>query len=143
MFKESAIKEGWYVDLVRDKCSARIKRDQKNQKAEPLMIAVPGFLSAVCSADELMLYPEVVGYAFEFTKSGSRKGEAVLHVERAAAFLGVVRQLIGIVLAHQDVVAGQANRLPPLGADVTPELKPLLSFAFVAKPLDFHLLELA
>ena len=64
MFKESAIKEGWYVDLVtvRDKCAARIKRDQKNQKAEPLMIAVPGFLSAVCSADELMLYPEVVGY---------------------------------------------------------------------------------
>ena len=61
------IKEGWYVDLVtvRDKCAARIKRDQKNQKAEPLMIAVPGFLSAVCSADELMLYPEVVGYAFD------------------------------------------------------------------------------
>ena len=65
--KENAIKEGWYVDLVtvRDKCAARIKRDQKNQKAEPLMISVPGFLSAVSNADELMLYAEVVGYAFD------------------------------------------------------------------------------
>lgn len=70
MLKETAIKEGWYVDLVtvRDKCAAHIKRDQKNQKAEPLMIAVPGYLSAVCNAEELMLYPEVVGNAFDTVK---------------------------------------------------------------------------
>ena len=49
MLKSEAVTAGWYVDMatVRAKCVFHIKRDQKNQKAEPLMIAVPDFLSAL------------------------------------------------------------------------------------------------
>ena len=67
MLKSEAVSAGRYVDMatVRDKCVFHIKRDQKQQKAEPLLIAAPAYLTAVANAEELVMLSEVTNYNFE------------------------------------------------------------------------------
>ena len=73
MLKSEAVSAGWYVDMatVRDKCVFHIKRDQKQQKAEPLLIAAPEYLTAVASAEELVHFSEVIGYSFDVGRAHS------------------------------------------------------------------------
>ena len=73
MLKTEAVTAGWYVDMatVRAKCVFHIKRDQKQQKAEPLLIAAPEYLTAVASTEELAHFSEVIGYSFDVGRAHS------------------------------------------------------------------------
>src|SRR5262245_45412584 len=82
-------------------------------------------------------------HALELSISGSGEGEAVFDVGCARAGLGVMGQFILLVLAELQVFAGEADRLPPLIARITPELVPLVRRVGVDEELDLHLLELA
>ena len=80
--------------------------------------------------------------ALKFTKAGVGEGEFELDIHRAEAIFGVMRQLILVMVAHQDIVLLDADGNPPVFALFNPKVKPFLDLIGVAKPLHFHLLEL-
>src|SRR5690606_1333324 len=81
--------------------------------------------------------------ALELAEAWSREREAIFNVARAGAGLGVVGEFVAVVLAQLEVVAGQADRLPPRKPRVAPVGVPLLRAVGRDEKLDFHLLELA
>src|SRR5262245_53662497 len=81
-----------------------------------------------------------VGDALQFAEAGGGEGEAVLDV---AGALRVMRELVLGVLAQDEVVAREAEGLPPVDAEVAPEGVPRLRLRWMAEELELGLVELA
>src|SRR6185369_6204551 len=81
-------------------------------------------------AAHLLMLAEVVVAAIrdafelaEALRAGEREG--VLHVGAAAGVLRVVRELVLLVVAEAEVLAGEPEALPPVEARLPPALVPL------------------
>src|SRR5262249_32262951 len=96
---------------------------------------------------ELLMLPEIEVRAVRDTLelSETRMGEwkAVLDVANASPVLGVVGELVLVVLAELQVLAVEAEALPPGEARIAPEAVPLDGFCRMTEELDFHLFEFA
>src|SRR5262249_49672494 len=73
----------------------------------------------------------------------AREGKRVLDVAAPAGILGVVRELVALVVADAEVLAGEPEVLPPAEAGVAPVLVPEVGLVGVDEELELHLLELA
>ena len=82
-------------------------------------------------------------HAFQFAKARRGEWKLVFNVAGARANFGVVGQLVAVMLAQLQVVAGQANGLPPCEALVTPPRIPLRGLVGLNEELQFHLFKLS
>ena len=77
--------------------------------------------------------------AFQLAVAGSGEREPILDVTGTGAFLGIVGKFIAVVLAQLQVGAGEADRLPPAEAPVTPPRVPRGGLAWMNEELNLHL----
>ena len=124
---------------------ARRRLDHMREVALGALLVEVAHLLALAAAGRVGLQVEVgaVGDALELAEAGRGEREAVLDVARARAFLRVVREFVAVVLAEDEVLAREADLLPPREAPVAPPLVPLVRGVGADEELDLHLLELA
>ena len=110
-----------------------------------LLLVEVAHLLALSAGGGVGLEVEVgaMGDAFELAVSGRSKGKAVLDVAGTGADLGVVGELVAVMLAQNEIVASEADLLPPGESPIAPPLVPLVGGVGSDEELDLHLLEFA